>query len=155
MTTTRFSSFDDQLDTAVQRPAPTFQTSPSKRRTLRTWIGAFACVLVLMSPRGASSETPPSVAGTWDVTTRMPGSVITEQWTIQQKGATITATAKGARGDMPVSGTVAGASFRVTITDGNHVYKVRATVDGDAIDGSIAHDTGVEYSWHARRAKTK
>jgi hypothetical protein len=117
---------------------------------------ALACVLASLSPSVASAgETPPSVAGTWDVTTRMPGNVITEQWTIQQKGATITATAKGVRGDMPVSGTVAGASFRVTITDGNHRYKVRASVDGDAMDGSVTRDTGEEYPWHARRSKPK
>ena len=118
-------------------------------------IAAIACVLASMFPSTASGETPPSVAGTWDVTTRMPGHVITEQWTIQQKGATITATRKGGGGDMPVSGTVAGASFRVTITDGNRVYKVRATVDGDSMDGSVTHEPGEEYPWHASRSKNK
>jgi hypothetical protein len=116
---------------------------------------AVGCVLAAMFQSAAFGETPPSVAGTWDVTTRMPGNVVTEQWTIQQKGATITATAKGVRGDMPVSGTVAGASFRVTITDGNHEYKVRATVDGDMIDGSVTHGAGEAYPWHATRSKAK
>jgi hypothetical protein len=108
-----------------------------------------------MFPRGASSETPPSVAGTWDVTTRTPDHAINEKWTIQQKGATITATAKGARVTMPVTGTVAGASFRVTVKDGNHEYKVRATVDGDAMDGSVTRGVGEEYPWHAQRSKAK
>jgi hypothetical protein len=81
--------------------------------------------------------------------------VITEQWVIQQKGATITATAKGARGEMPVSGTVAGASFRVTITYGSYQYKVRATVNGDTMDGSVTRGAGEEYPWHAIRRKTK
>ena len=124
--------------------------------TIVRGIVAVSCVLASIFPSVASAgETPPSVAGTWDVTTRMPGNVITEQWTIQQKGATITATAKGPRGDMPVSGTVAGASFRVTITDGNKQYKVRATVDGDAMDGSVTRGAREEYPWHARRSKTK
>jgi len=123
--------------------------------TVLRLIVAVACVLASIFPSAASGETPPSLAGTWDVTTRMPGSVITEQWTIQQKGATITATAKGARGDMPVSGTVAGASFRVTITDGNHQYKVRATVDGDTMDGSVTRGVAEEYPWHASRSKTR
>jgi hypothetical protein len=52
------------------------------------------------------------------------------------------------------SGTVAGASFRVTITDGNHQYKVRASVDGDAMDGSVTRGVGEEYPWHARRSKS-
>lgn len=77
-----------------------------------TRVLAFACVFASAFTHSASSETPPSVAGTWEVTTRMPDKVINEQWTIQQKGATVTAIAKGARGDMPVSGSIAGASFR-------------------------------------------
>jgi hypothetical protein len=111
-------------------------------------------VLAFVFAASLSGETPPSVAGTWDVTTRVPGKTITEQWTIQQKGATITAIAKGARGDMPVSGSIAGASFRVTVKDGDDVYKVRATVDGDAMDGTITYGEGREYPWHAgRRAR--
>jgi hypothetical protein len=106
-----------------------------------------------MFPRGASSETA-DVAGTW-MATRMPDRVISEQWTIQQKGATITATAKGARVTMSVTGTVAGASFRATVKDGNHEYKVRATVDGDAMDGSVTRGAGEEYPWHAQRSKTQ
>jgi hypothetical protein len=122
----------------------------SQRSTLmRTWwVVALAFVLATTFPL---AETPPSVAGTWDVTIRVPGQATTEQWTIQQKGATITGIAKGARGDMPVSGSIAGASFRVTIKDGDKVYRVRAMVDGDVMDGSVTHGEGEEYSWHASR----
>ena len=122
---------------------------------VRGIVAVAACVLASMFPSAASGETPPSLAGTWNVTTRMPGNVIAEQWVIQQKGATITATAKSTRGEMPVSGTVAGASFRVTITDGSHQYKVRATVDGDTMNGSVTRGVGEEYPWHAIRPKTK
>src|SRR5262245_57706923 len=101
-----------------------------------SWIVALVFVL---AATGLLAETPPSVAGMWDVTTRMPGKVTTEQWTIQQKGATITAVAKSARGDLPVSGSIAGASFRATVKDGDKVYKVRAMVDGDVMDGSVAY----------------
>jgi hypothetical protein len=81
--------------------------------------------------------------------------VIAEEWTIQQKGKAITATAKGAGVQMPVSGSIDGAFLRVTIKDGNKEYKVRATVDGDAMDGSITHGVGKEYLWHAKRSKAK
>lgn len=43
----------------------------------------------------------------------------------------------------------------MTIKDGDKMYKVRATLDGDAMDGSVAHAVGEEYSWHAKRSKTK
>jgi hypothetical protein len=118
------------------------------------WIVAFACVLALTFPREVSSETPPSVAGEWEVTTRLPDKVVNERWTIQQKGATITATARGAGGDLPVSGSIAGASFRVTIKDGDQSHKVRAMVDGDAMEGTVTYAAGEEYAWRARRSKT-
>ena len=122
---------------------------------MRKWIIPFACVLVLTFPRGVSSETPPSVAGEWEVTTRLPDKVVNERWTIQQKGATITATARGAGGDLPVSGSIAGASFRVTIKDGDKSRRVRAMVDGDAMEGTVTHAAGEEYEWRARRSKTQ
>ena len=65
----------------------------------------------------------------------------------------ITATAKRARGDMPVSGTVAGARSGHH-HDGNHQHATRP-VDGDAMDGTVTHSAREEYPWHARRSKTK
>jgi hypothetical protein len=102
-------------------------------------------------PHALRGETPPSVAGTWDVTMRLPAGERREQWTIQQKGATITATAKSARGEMPVSGSIAGESFRVTVTEGSTSYKVRALVDGDTMDGTATSAAGKESAWHAAR----
>jgi hypothetical protein len=122
---------------------------------MRKWVVAVACVFASTFPRGVSGETPPTIAGVWEVTTRLPDNVISEQWTIQQKGATITATAKGASGELPVSGSIAGASFRVTVKDGDKMYKVRATVDGDTMDGSITRGVGEEYVWHASRSKIR
>lgn len=122
---------------------------------MRKLVVAFACVLAFAVPSAVSGERPPDIAGAWEVTTRLPDTVITEQWTIQQKGATVTGTARGARGGMPVSGTMAGASFRVTVKDGDKAYKVRAMLDGDAMDGAVTYGAGQEYSWHAKRSKTK
>ena len=73
---------------------------------MRKWSIACACVLALGWPHAVSGERPADIAGRWEVTTRTPDRVLTEQWTIQQKGATITATAKGAHGETPVSGTI-------------------------------------------------
>jgi hypothetical protein len=39
--------------------------------------------------------------------------------------------------------------------NGDKQYKVRATLDGDAMDGSITYGTGKEYLWHAKRSKAK
>jgi hypothetical protein len=116
-------------------------------------LAALTCVLVLVSARGASGEKPTSVAGTWDVTTRLPGNALAGRWTIQQKGAAITGVTHAAGGDLPISGSIAGTSFRVTVVDGDKMYKVRAMVDGDVMDGAVTPAGGEEYAWHASRSK--
>jgi len=113
------------------------------------------CTGLLAFPNVVSSQAPAPIAGKWEITIRMPERSLTEQWTIQQKGKAITATAKGERGDMPVAGSIEGLFLRVTVKDGVKEYKVRATVDGDAMDGSITMGVGTEHLWHAKRAKTK
>lgn len=112
---------------------------------------SLACAFAVTLPRVVSTQQPVSVAGTWDITVRMPDRSLTEQWTIQQKGKAITATAKGERGELPASGSVDGAFLRVTVTDGDKQYKVRATVDGSAMDGSVTYAPGKEYLWHAKK----
>jgi len=52
-----------------------------------------------------------------------------------------------------VSGSIEGAFVRVTAKDGDKDYKIRATVDGDAMDGSITLGVGQQYLWRAKRAK--
>lgn len=111
----------------------------------------FSCVFAVTSLQVASGQSPVSVAGKWNVTMRMPGGTVSEQWTIQQKGTAVTGTAKGERGELPVSGTIEGAFFRVTVKAGDKQYKVRATVDGAAMDGSITLGVGDEHLWFAKR----
>jgi hypothetical protein len=120
---------------------------------MKRGMAALVCVLAFAFPCGVSSERPTSVAGEWDVTTRWPDKVISERWTIQQNGATITATAKGAGGDRAVSGSIAGTSFRATIKDRDKSYRVRAMVDGDTMEGSVTDPAGKQYAWHARRSR--
>jgi hypothetical protein len=93
-----------------------------------------------------------NVAGMWNVTIRMPGHNVTEQWTVQQKGTIVTGIAKGDKGEMAVSGTIEGAFFRVSEKDGDKQYKVRATVDGNEMDGSITMGVGDARLWFAKRA---
>jgi hypothetical protein len=111
---------------------------------------SFASLSFLLA---AANRSPANVAGNWTVTVRMPGHQVTEQWTIQQSGTAVTGTTKGEHGELPVSGTIEGEFFRVTIRDGQKEYKVRATVDGEAMDGSITLGAGDERLWFAKRAR--
>jgi 2-keto-4-pentenoate hydratase/2-oxohepta-3-ene-1,7-dioic acid hydratase in catechol pathway len=101
---------------------------------------------------GAAAQAPAHVAGTWNVTVRKPGGTVHEQWMIQQKGTVVTGTAKAKQGDLPISGTIQGAFLRVSVKDGDKEYKVRATVDGASMDGSIAFGVGNEDLLFAERA---
>ena len=114
----------------------------------------FAVVLAQLDAAQKTSEAR-SVAGNWTITAHMPGGNVTEQWTIQQKGQNVTGTAKAASGQLPVSGTFdpEGLFLRVDVKDGDKTYKVRATLDGDVMDGSITVGVGKEYLWFAKRTK--
>jgi len=81
----------------------------------------------------------------------MPGGSVNEQWSIQQNGTSVAGTAKGERGELPVSGTIEGAFLRVSVKDGSKEYKVRATVDGNQMDGSITLGVGEARLWFAKR----
>lgn len=112
-----------------------------------------AVIVLLLTAVFALAAPPANVAGKWNVTIRMPGGPVTEEWTIQQNGAMVTGTAKGQHGELPVSGAVEGAFFRVSVKDGDKQIKVRATVDGPAMDGSATFGLGDSRLWFAKRAK--
>jgi hypothetical protein len=100
----------------------------------------------------AGNQASANVAGKWTITIRMPGQAVSEQWTVQQKGNLVTGIARGERGELQVSGTIDGAFFRVAVKDGEKQYKVRATVDGDQMDGSITFGVGDSHLWFAKRS---
>jgi hypothetical protein len=116
-----------------------------------TAILLLACALTPASGVSAADQKPANVAGDWNVTIRMPNGPVSEEWTIQQKGTAVTGTARTQHGALPVSGTIEGAFFRVAVKDGDKEYKVRATVDGAAMDGSITVAVGDAHLWFAKR----
>ncbi len=116
---------------------------------------ALLLLACLAPPSGlfaADQQKPANVAGDWDITVRMPSGPVTEHWTIQQKGTGVTATAKTPHGELPVAGTIQGEFFRVTVKDGAKEYKVRATVDGASMDGSVTMGVGDAHLWFAKRS---
>lgn len=104
----------------------------------------------------ASSQQAPSVAGKWDVTVRIPGKNVMEQWTIQQNGDNVTATIKSASGsELKIMCEVNNAVFRADFKDGDGMgNKVRAAIAGDRMDGSVTIGDKQEYLWAAKRSKS-
>lgn len=112
----------------------------------------YRCEDDIPNPELAEAPTT-NVSGAWAVTTRFENKQATEHWTLQQKGNAITGTARGDRRELPVSGSIEGTFVRVTVKDGAKEYKIRATVDGGAMDGSITVGVGEQFLWQAGRAK--
>jgi hypothetical protein len=115
----------------------------------------FFCFLAIGFAHVTAAQKAQTVTGNWTVTAKMPDGNVSEQWTIQQMGANVTGTIKSASGDHPFTGTFDsdGSFMRVDFKNGAKTIKVRATLDGDTMDGSITVDVGKEYLWFAKRAK--
>jgi hypothetical protein len=118
----------------------------------RAAVLAGVSLLVFAAVSSLAAEKDAKVAGTWMATVRMPDHTVNEEWTIRQKGQSVTGTVKNKDGERTFAGTVDGLFFRVDVKDGEKVYKVRATVDGDTMDGSITFGAGDEHLWSAKRA---
>ena len=121
---------------------------------------ATVCFLVLSFAQVALTQKVPNLAGTWQVTARMPEGIVSEQWTIQQKGATFTGTVKTPRGERQVTGEIVnGVTFRAEFKVGDMPHKVLASIDNDTIDGALSVGaTGAkgtkQYIWQAKRSKS-
>jgi hypothetical protein len=113
------------------------------------------CFSAALAQLDAAQGTSQTVTGNWTVTIRIPEAPVTENWTIQQKGKVVTGTSKSGNREQTMSGTFdpAGLFMRVDVTDGDKKYPVRATLDGDVMDGSITLGVGKQYFWMAKRTK--
>jgi len=121
---------------------------------------AIVCFIVLSLAQVALTQKVPNVAGTWQATARMPEGNVTEQWTLQQKGATFSGTVKTPRGEHQVTGEIVnGVTFRAEFKIGDMPHKILASIDNDTIDGAMAVGaTGAkgtkQYIWRAKRSKS-
>jgi hypothetical protein len=116
-----------------------------------------ACLLALWFVQGALSQKVDQTgnfSGNWQVTVRMPGKTVTEQWTIQQDGDKFTGKIKGPNGELPVTGEVNLAVFRATFKVGDVPHKVIATLHENEMDGSVVAEEKVkkQYLWSAKRS---
>jgi hypothetical protein len=115
---------------------------------------AALCVLAVSFAHVASAQEIANIAGKWDVTVRIAGQNVSEQWTIQQDGGDFKATIKGPNGELKVTGEVNSIAFRSDFKDsGGMDNKVRASVFGDVMNGSITIGKK-EYLWSAKRSKS-
>lgn len=86
----------------------------------------------------ASSAVTVKIAGSWNVqifsTTE---GVLIQQWSVKQDASHVTGTVKSKNGDLPLDGTMDGASLHGMIIDGDNKYEVHGTLVKNDFDGTI------------------
>jgi len=96
-----------------------------------------------------------NVAGTWAVSSETPQGPRESTLTLVQQGAALTGTIKGARGENPVTGSVAGnvVKFGYTLNMQGTEIKIdyEGTVDGGAMTGVAKNPRG-ESKFTAKKA---
>ena len=96
--------------------------------------------LALAAATGAMAADA-TLAGTWNLKIVSPQGTRTPSMTLTQNGTQLTGTYKGMRDEVPISGTVTGNQFTLTVEvatpDAKVVIQYKGTVDGTAMQGLV------------------
>ena len=146
------SRLTQQVECSKRTAANMTRKRPMKSKLV---LCAVLCFFAVLGAGQTSAQKIANIAGSWAAITRMPDRNINEQWTIQQTGDKLSGTVKGDHGEIPFAGDIDDAGFvRIHVMAGDMIYKVRATLDNDAMDGSIT--TGnKEYIWSAKKSSSQ
>jgi len=117
----------------------------------------------------AAAATPPSaapstaasggggLAGKWDVTFITPGGEFPANATFTEEGGKISGTFGSQMGEAPITGTVDGRTFKLTMTaqtpQGSMDVALTGEVDGDSIKGKAEIAGMGQMEWSAKRSK--
>jgi hypothetical protein len=104
-----------------------------------------------------STTTGVGLAGKWDVTLMTPGGEFPANASFTEEGGKVTGTFGSQIGEVPVSGTLEGHAFKLTMTaqtpQGPMEVTMTGDVDGDAIKGKAEIAGMGQMEWTAKRAK--
>lgn len=119
---------------------------------MRTLVLAFA-LLTLAAVPPASAQ---SVTGEWNATMNTPGGTREYKVIFQAKGDSLSGTVKRTTGDVALTGTIKGNavtfSYSIVYGDNPLLLTVTATLEGDAMKGTIDLGGGATEAWSAKRA---
>jgi hypothetical protein len=103
----------------------------------------------------ASAQTPPNIAGDWDVTVQSPQGTNTVLVTLKQDGEKVSGLFKSPLGELPFSGALVGNELKFNFSfpvDGQPLLiTMTGKVDGDAIAGKADFGGVAEGDWSAKR----
>ena len=109
-------------------------------------------------PATATTTTAGGMTGKWDVTLKTPGGEFPATATFTEDGGKLTGTFGSQMGEAPVTGTVEGKTFKLTLLaktpQGDMTVELSGEVDGDSIVNGKAEIAGMgQMEWTAKRAK--
>jgi len=109
------------------------------------------------STPAASTSTSGGLAGKWDVTLMTPGGEFPANANFTEDAGKVSGTFGSQMGEAPVSGTLEGHTFKLTMTaqtpQGAMEIVMTGDVDGDAIKGKAEIAGMGQMEWSAKRAK--
>ena len=113
--------------------------------------------LVVIFAIGALAQT--TVAGEWDATFSTPGGPQALKLILKVDGEKLSGTAKRARGDVAITGTIKGEdiAFSYTIEYNGNAVTVGFTgkVKGDSMGGTVSFNETAGDEWSAKRTPPK
>src|SRR5262249_1738837 len=105
----------------------------------------------------AATTSGGGLAGKWDVTFVTPGGEFPANATPTEEGGKISGTFGSQMGEAPISGTVDGRTFKLTLTaqtpQGAMDVALTGEVDGDSIKGKAEIAGMGQMEWTAKRVK--
>jgi hypothetical protein len=103
----------------------------------------------------AIAQTPPNIAGDWDVTVQSPQGTNTVLVTLKQEGEKVSGLFKSPLGELPFTGALVGNELKFNFSfpvDGQPLLiTMTGKVDGDAIAGKADFGGVAEGDWSAKR----
>ena len=97
--------------------------------------------LLLLAALHAAGADEAAMAGAWALKIVSPQGTRTPTMTLVQNGSTLSGTYRGLRGDAPITGTIHGTAFDLTLKlegqGGSLVIQYKGTVSGDTLSGKV------------------
>lgn len=108
---------------------------------------------------GAALAQQPGLTGSWQLEISSPQGKRTRTMVLTQDGTQVAGTYRSDRGEVPVTGTIDGDSFTLTVKVHGQdqqelVMEYRGRVQGDALQGRLMMGRRGEVDFTGRRAGT-
>ena len=112
-------------------------------------------ILLLAATANAAD---PSLAGSWQLEIASPQGKRTPTMMLSQNGTQVTGTYKSSRGEVPISGTMNGNEFSLTVKistqNDSLVVEYKGHLEGDALNGRVMMGTRGEANFTGKRVPT-